>query len=150
MTSTPEWPAGSVWVDWSGVTAVVVCDTCGQQFGVWFNWADAVTFARQHAELGHATIARARRPIEVKQPKPVRICITEGCGLKARSRGLCDSCYAKARYREARANVAPRPMGRPPKPKRECSIAGCDAPVKATGLCNAHYLAAQRADRAAA
>lgn len=44
---------GPLWIDWSGVTAVVICTTCGEQYGPYLDLEDGALVAIAHRSAGH-------------------------------------------------------------------------------------------------
>lgn len=104
------------------------------------------------------------RKRSTKKKKP-STCSVKGCGLPARTKGLCTKHYQQKRYAEMKkTKVAKKPAAKArlkkatSKPgaikkakgkvsgkkarvnKGTCKIAGCSKPVHARGLCGKHFM----------
>jgi hypothetical protein len=81
------WMTENAVIDWSGISAVIVCRHCGEQFGPQWTTQDALAEASSHR--------RRKHPDARPQPVP-RTCAD--CGRTARlARNVCESCRNKRR-----------------------------------------------------
>lgn len=99
-------------------------------------------YARQ-LTCGNDRISGSTRPRRRRQPSRgtadcegvdvgERTCSEDGCGKPLKSRGLCDTHYARLRR-----------AGLPDRPARVCSVEGCKRKHDTGGYCYTHYVRAR-------
>lgn len=103
-------------IDWSGITAVIVCNACGLQEGAFFSQDEAKAACVAHRQAIHAEL-----PGKIITP-----CKWEGCEKRSTARGLCQLHLSRARtvYRDLYGPW--------------CERDGCTKGVASNGLCRTH------------
>ncbi|MGF6821173.1 hypothetical protein M2317_000059 [Microbacterium sp. ZKA21] len=106
--TTRKRPPGVVWIDWSGVTAVVSCERCTRVYGPWLDIDEAKAYAKEHREQHPG----ARLDADTYSDEPLipyggrptlaTSCTATGCTARPHARGLCMTHYqAERRERQA-------------------------------------------------
>lgn len=104
-------PPGVVWIDWSGVTAVVACEACKLTFGPWLDLGPAKAYAAEHRATHPGARLNADDYIDealIKNPggRPrlsPEVCTLDDCDTLHYSRGLCERHYRAALKTERQA-----------------------------------------------
>lgn len=147
VEARPKRPPGVVWLDWSEITAVVRCERCDKNYGVWLDKSEAVRFQQAHNDLHAGEVAfdwsawdtaRLMKNPGGRPPRDeVPECSREECLEDARTLGMCATHYKAHQRAVARAQTEAverqqayeERLRNPPKRKRSTAASLCSAPM---------------------
>lgn len=141
-----------VWIDWSGITGLVLCDACGTRYGPYIGAEASYAAAMHHARAeagphGDQPLPRPRKPKYVVSDETLLEELRAGDTVRTVASRHNMGPKRIIALRDAHGipvpPTTPRPAREPKAPRkpspRTCEHPGCDRPRQARERCSKHY-----------